>query len=173
MRRLLAHGGEVGHQADIPEHRGNRGVGRDREHVPHQRAAELRPHAHAVGIGEQPVRQPRTAQVQQREHAGASHGEQRHGFGKAVDGVAPRLLQQQQNGGDERAGVADTDPPDEVDDGEAPGHRDLDAPDADAADEQVGDRDQQQHHEHARDDKSCQPAQPDGPRSARHRRWCR
>ena len=42
-------------------------------------------------------------------------------------------LQQQQNRRDQRAGVADTDPPDEVDDGEAPADRDVDAPDADAA----------------------------------------
>ena len=49
-------------------------------------------------------------------------------------------MQQQQDGGDQRAGVADADPPDEVDDREAPADRDVDAPDADADDEQVGDR---------------------------------
>ena len=69
-----------------------------------------------------------------REHAGAGHGEQRHRLGKAVDRVAPALLEQQQNRRNQRAGVADTDPPDEVDDGEAPADRNVDAPDADAAD---------------------------------------
>ena len=99
----------------------------------------------------------------QREHAGAGHGEQRHGFGEAVDGVAPGLLQQQQNGRDQRAGVADTDPPHEVDDGEAPGHRDVDAPDADAHQKQVGDRRHQQRHQAHADGQAAQPAQADGP----------
>ena len=125
MVGLLAHGGKVRNQTHIPENQRNGEVGRNREDVPHQRTAELRPHAHAAGIGEHPVNQPGTAHVQQREHAGASHGEQRHGFGETVDGVAPGLLQQQQNGGDQRTGVTDTDPPDEIDDGEAPSYGDL------------------------------------------------
>ena len=49
-------------------------------------------------------------------------------------------------------GVADTDPPHEIDDGEAPAYRDVDAPDADAEQEQVGDRDHQQHHQTMRDE---------------------
>ena len=121
--RPVAQAGDIGNQADEPEHRGDGGVGRDREDVPHQRTAELRPYAHRVGIGEQPVRQPRTTHVQQGEHAGASHREQRHRLGEAVDRVTPGLLEQQQNRGDQRAGVADTDPPHEVDDREAPRHR--------------------------------------------------
>ena len=44
----------------------------------------------------------------------------------------PLLAQQQQDRRDQRAGVADADPPDEVDDVEAPADRDVDAPDADA-----------------------------------------
>ena len=96
---------------------------------------------HRVRIGEQPVEEPRPAQVQQREQPGAGDGEQRHRLGEAVDRRAPLLLQQQQDRRDQRAGVADADPPDEVDDREAPGDRDVDAPDADALDEQIGDRD--------------------------------
>ena len=71
----------------------------------------------------------------------------RHRLGEAVDRRPPLLVQQQQDGRDQRAGVADADPPHEVGDGEAPGHRDVDAPDADALDEQVdddADEDQQQ-----------------------------
>ena len=163
MCRLLAHGGEVRNQSHIPEHGRNRGVSRNREDVPHQRTAELWPHAHAAGIREHPVRQPGTAHVQQRKHAGASHGEQRHGFGETVDRVAPGLLQQQQDGRDQRAGVADTDPPHEVDDGEAPCHRNLNAPDADAHQEQVSDRHHQQAHQAHADEQAQQPAQPDRP----------
>ena len=73
------------------------------------------------GIREQPVEEPRPAQVQQREQAGAGDGEERHRLGEAVDRRPPLLVQQQQDRRDQRAGVADADPPDEVDDGEAPG----------------------------------------------------
>ena len=83
--------------------------------------------------------------MEQGEHAGAGDGKQRHGFGKAVDGVAPALPQQQKNGGNQRAGVADTDPPDKIDDGEAPADGDRDAPNADALEEQITDGKQQHH----------------------------
>ena len=63
---------------------------------------------------------------------GAGDGEERHRLGEAVDRRPPRLLEQQQDRGDQRAGVADADPPDEVDDVEAPADRDVVAPDADA-----------------------------------------
>ena len=70
---------------------------------------------------------------------GAGDGEQRHRLGEPVDRGPPLLAQQQQDGRDQRAGVADADPPDEVDDREAPADRHVDAPDADALDEQLGD----------------------------------
>src|SRR6202035_1193399 len=108
----------------------------DGEDIPDERTAELRPHAHSAGVRKQPVSQPRTADVDGWENSGAGHGEQGHSFGKAVDGIAPRLPQQQENRGDERAGVADADPPHEGDDGEAPADGDGDAPNANAFQEQ-------------------------------------
>jgi hypothetical protein len=83
--------------------------------------------------------------VNDREDSGAGHGEDGHGLGKAADGVAPSLLEEQQNGRDQRAGVADADPPDEIDNRKAPGHGLRDGPDADALEEQPG----QRHHEHS------------------------
>ena len=77
--------------------------------------------------------------MQQRKHSRARHREERHRFGKTVDGCAPLLMQQKQNCGDQRSGVADSDPPHEIDDRESPANRNLDAPDAHALDEQVGD----------------------------------
>ena len=70
-------------------------------------------------------------------NAGAGDREERHRLGEAVDRRAPLLPEQKQDGGDERAGVADADPPDEIDDREAPADRDVDAPDADARDEEL------------------------------------
>ena len=67
-----------------------------------------------ITVGEQPVSQPRPAGVEQREQPGAGHGEQRHRLREAVDRGAPVLAQQQQDRGDQRAGVTDPDPPDEI-----------------------------------------------------------
>ena len=82
--------------------------------------------------GEQPVSQPRTPYVNQREHAGADHGKNRHGLRETADRVTPALLEQQQNRRNQRAGMADADPPHKIDDGKAPGHRLRDCPDAHA-----------------------------------------
>ncbi len=101
--------------------------------------------------------------MQQREHAGASDGKQRHGFGEAVDRVAPGLLQQQQNGRDQRTGVTNTDPPDEIDDGEAPSHGNFNSPDANAHQKQVSDRRHQERHQAHADGQARQPAQADRP----------
>ena len=70
--------------------------------------------------------------MQHREHAGAHHGKQCHRFCEAVDSIAPGLVQQQQDSRNQRAGVADTDPPDKVDDRKTPTYRDVNAPYADA-----------------------------------------
>ncbi len=76
----------------------------------------------------------------------------------SVMASAKRLIELRQdcrsrskNGGDQRAGVADTDPPHEVDDGESPADGDGDAPDARALDEQVADG-VQHHHGQQEDD---------------------
>ncbi len=43
--------------------------------------------------------------------------------------------------------MADTDPPDEVDDGKTPRHRDIDPPDADANGQEIGNRIHQQQYQ--------------------------
>ena len=150
---------EIGNQAGEPEQQGHGEVGRHREHVPDERAAELRPQLHRVRIREQPVRrQPRATGVQQREHRRARDREERHRFREPVDRGAPLLAEQQQDGGDQRPGVADTNPPDEVDDVERPADRDVVAPDADAREQQLDDRDVQDHQEHERDREAHEPA---------------
>ena len=57
---------------------------------------------------------------------------------KAVDRCSPAPdRKQEQDGRDQGAGMADTDPPDQVDDREAPGHRDVQAPDAGTDEEEL------------------------------------
>ncbi len=70
--------------------------------------------------------------MQHREHARAHDREKRHGLGETVDRIPPRLIQQQQNRRDQRARMADTDPPHKVNDRESPPDRNVDTPDADA-----------------------------------------
>jgi len=75
------------------------------------------------------------------------HGEDRHRLREPIDRRSPVLPQQQQERGDERAGVADADPPHEVRQRERPRDRLVDAPDADALGEQVTDGDTEQQRE--------------------------
>ena len=58
------------------------------------------------------------------------HCEQRHRLSKPVDRIAPLLSEQKQDGGNQGPGVANADPPDEIDDGKAPADRDVDSPNA-------------------------------------------
>src|SRR5271167_3878043 len=59
--------------------------------------------------------------------------------------------------------MADSDPPDEVDDGKSPPNRNVDAPDPDALGKEVGHRKKQNLQNHERDEKSRYPAQRDRP----------
>ena len=119
-RRAVAQRGEIGNEPEVPEEERDGEVRRHRGRVPRERAAELRPHAHRRRVGNEPVSEPRPPEVEEREHPRLDDGEERHRLGEAVDARAPLLLEQEQDRRDERAGVTDADPPDEVDDREAP-----------------------------------------------------
>ena len=67
-------------------------------------------------------------------------------------------MQQKQNRGDERAGVADADPPDEIHDRETPCDRNVDSPDADSFQQQPGDGEVQHHQKRKGDRESAEPA---------------
>ncbi len=118
--------------------RGDREVREDREHVPHERALELRPDEPPVRIRNQPEELPRPPEVQNREESGRHDGEHRHRFGAAVDRRAESGAEQIQNRRDQRSGVTDTDPEDEGDDVHAPHHRRVVAGDAEADVDLVG-----------------------------------
>ena len=154
----IAQRGQVWNQSYEPEEQRYGGVRGYCEDVPHERAAKLRPEPHWIRQRHQPVKQPRAAHVQERKHARAGHGEERHGFGEAVDRRAPLLAQQQQNGGDERPGVANSDPPDEIDNREAPADGYIDAPDAHTFNQQIANREVQKHQKGKGDRKAEKPA---------------
>ncbi len=85
---------QVGNQPHVPEEKRNGGVSRNREDVPDQRAAPLRPEPHRIRIRRQPVEKPRPAHVKQREKPRAGDGEERHRLGESVDRRPPVLLEQ-------------------------------------------------------------------------------
>ena len=87
--------------------------------------------------------EPGPANVEKRKDAGTGHGKEGHGFGKAVNRGPPLLVQKQQNRRNQRASVANANPPDEVNDGEAPSYRDIEAPDTRADQHDIGDGIQQ------------------------------
>lgn len=64
------------------------------------------------------------------EHAADHEREDRDGLGRARDGLAPGRAGEAQNRGDERAGLRDADPENEIDDVNSPEHRPLQACDA-------------------------------------------
>ena len=134
---------EVGDQADVPEQQ------RDR-----QRRSRPRTRPRSAGCGTA-ARCPSCSGTGTASRPRATDGRcgsagtcAAQATAKSVIASANRLidvrqscLKQQQDRGDQRAGVADADPPDEVDDREAPADRDVDAPDPDALEQQPGDRD--------------------------------
>ena len=70
--------------------------------------------------------------MHQRVDTGARNSKDRHRLGSTVDRGAPVLPEEEQDRRDERPGVPDADPPDEVDNIEAPGNRNINPPDANA-----------------------------------------
>src|SRR5256886_13775684 len=143
----VAQRGQVGDEAQVPEEQRGDEVGGDGEYVPHQRALELRPDAVRARIREEPVDgEPGAPGVEHRKQRRLQHREERHRLGEPVDAGAPLLLEEEEDGRDQRPGVADADPPDEIDDAEGPGDRDVVAPHPDA----LGDRHHQREGEQAR-----------------------
>src|SRR5215831_4053410 len=156
--RAVAERSKIRNQAGKPEQERDRGVGRDRKDIPHEWTAELRPHPHGVGIGKEPVSEPGSSNVDGGKDPGCRDGKQRHRFREAVDRVAPCLPQQQENGGDQRSGITNTDPPHEVDDGEAPSDGDGHAPDANPLQKEVAHGVEQHHRGHEGDAESDEPS---------------
>ena len=77
--------------------------------------------------------------MDRRVNAGTHDREERHCLGGAVDRGAPVLAEEEKDRGNERAGMADADPEDEIGDVPGPADGDVVAPDANAFIEQPGD----------------------------------
>ena len=101
--------------------------------------------------------------MEKRKDSRASDREKRHRFGEAIDRSSPVLMQEIENGRDESARMTDPDPPNEVDDRESPGHRDVDAPDPHASDEEPGYGDEEKIEQREREHQTREPPPPRAP----------
>ena len=81
----------------VLEQAGHSEIGSDGENIPKQRTAEIRPHRHLIRNREHVVRNPYTTDMNAGKDERADHGEDRHRFGKAVDGSPPSLPQEKQD----------------------------------------------------------------------------
>ena len=131
-RRGVAERGDVGHEAHDEEDRADAQVGRDREHVPRERRAEVRPQVTLVGVRQHEVREPDAPGVDHREEAGGQDREDRHRLRRAVNGRPPARTEEVEDRRDQRARVPDADPEHERRDVERPHLRDALARHADA-----------------------------------------
>src|ERR1700683_37504 len=136
--RAIAKSGQIRNHSYEPEKERYGSVSGHGKNVPNQRAAELRPHPHGIRVGHQVVKQPWASHMQQGEHAGASYGENGHRFGEAVNRRTPLLMQEEKDGGNQRSSVPDTNPPNEIYDGESPRDRDSNSPNSYALYQQIG-----------------------------------
>src|SRR6476646_3629286 len=105
---------QVRDQSSVPKQHRNGEVGRDRKHVPEQRATEVWPDAVIVRQRRQIPRHPNAPDVHAGENRGANHREKRHRFRGTIDRSAPFLSQQVKNGLNQSAGMADTEPEHEI-----------------------------------------------------------
>ena len=137
--RAIAQRRKIRNQADEPKHCRDSRVSRDREYVPHQRAAKLWPDAHRVRIRKQPVSEPRPSQVHHWKNSRLRNCKQSHGFRKAIDRSSPLLSEQQEDCRDQSSRVANPNPPNKVNDCESPTDRLIDAPQTDAIEKQIRD----------------------------------
>ena len=158
--QAVAQRGRVRNQAHVPKRERDQEVGPNCEEVPHERRTEIDPQRPApVRIGDDPVAQPRPSHVNNREQAGANHGKDRHGFGRAIDRSPPLLPKQKQDRRDQGPGMPDADPKDKVGDVEGPADGSIQPPGSDAHNKLVADRRHSQE-ENAEGQQECQPPQP-------------
>src|SRR5919106_1921552 len=131
-RGAIPQRGQIGDQTGVPKQNRDRKIGRNRKHVPYEGAPEVWPDPPVVRHRRQVPCHPDTPHVHARKNGGANNRKKRHRFRRPVNGSTPFLAEQEQDGGDERASVPDTDPENEVRDVPGPTNRDVISPGANA-----------------------------------------
>ena len=128
----VADGGEIRNRRQEQEANAAGQIRRDREEIPGQRRAKVGPDPALAGIGNHPVAEPGPPDVANGNDRADGQREYGDGLGAARDRTAPGGVGKAQNRGNQRAGVADADPENEIGDVERPEDRRVQAPHADA-----------------------------------------
>ncbi len=128
----IASRGCIGNDRQKKKHHAAGQIGEDGKKIPQQRRAKIGPDLALARVRNQPEEKPRPSQVADRDDRADGQRENRDGFGASRDWSAPSRIRQAQNRGDQRAGMADADPKNEIGDVESPEHRPVQAPHAKA-----------------------------------------
>src|SRR5262245_44798950 len=119
-RTGVANRSPIGNNRQKKERDAARQVREDGEKIPGQRRAEIRPDMALVGIRDQEICQPWTADVADWNDCADQKREYGDGLGASRNRPPPRRVGEAQDGGDKRACVADTYPEDEISNVKAP-----------------------------------------------------
>jgi hypothetical protein len=117
--------------------RRDREVRRNREDVPHQRAAKIGPDPIRIRDRSQKPDHPDAADVNSRENACAHDRKQCHSFSRAVDRGTPFLATEMQNGRDQCSGVTDADPEYKIGNAPGPTDRNVIAPHTNTGEQKI------------------------------------
>ncbi len=128
----VASRGSIGNDRQKKKNHAARQIGEDGDKIPQQRRAKIWPDVALARIRHQPEEKPRPSQVADRYDRANGERENRDCLGATRDWSAPSRIRQAQNRGDQRAGVADADPENEIGNVESPEHRPVQAPHAKA-----------------------------------------
>ena len=124
--RAIAHEREVRDHREKQEQGAARQVRRDREEVPHQWRAEVRPYSPLAGIRHEVEGKPRPAEVNDGEQCADHQREDRDDLGASRHRPAPGCIHKSQDRRNQSSRVADADPENKVRDVEGPVDRPLD-----------------------------------------------
>ena len=114
LHRTIAKHTQIGDHPHVPEEHRDRTVGGNRKNVPLQWRAELWPNSVTVGNRKKPPSKPDTADMEERENTRTDHGENSHRLSGTVNRSPPPLLKQAEHGRNQRSGVTDTNPENEI-----------------------------------------------------------
>ena len=136
--RFVAHQRPIRDDRQQKEGDAARQISADGEEIPHQGRAKLRPDVALAGIGGQPEEEPGPSEVDDGKQAADHQSKDGNHLSTTRHRTAPRGVGKAQYRRDQRPGMADADPEDEVGDVKGPEYRAVDSPYADSSPNLVG-----------------------------------
>ena len=135
--RPIPHRRQIRHQPQIPKQNRHSEIGGNREDIPHQRTAKIRPDPVRIWNRRHKPSHPDSADVNSRKNSRTNHGKERHGLGRTINRRTPFLTTKMQNRRDQSSGVTDPDPEDEIGNTPCPANRNIVSPNTDAGEQEI------------------------------------